>query len=567
MDGSGGAAFAADVAVREGVIVAVGEVEGAGEEEIDARGLIVTPGFIDVHTHMDGQVTWGHETRPVSDHGVTTLLMGNCGVGFAPCRPEERHLLLDLMEGVEDIPEPVMAVGIPWAWETYPEYLDFIASRTYDVDICSMVPHAAVRIYAMGSRGASREPARLSDAMAMAAIVKEGMEAGAFGISTTRSLNNRSKDGTLAPTITAREDELMAMACAMGEVGRGIIEVNDQWLDMDEHGRSAEFEMIKRIGKASGRPFTFAVLQQEEGHGGGWEQIFRLTDAANAEGVAMRPQICTRPIGIMAGLDVSLNPFMFCPTWQRELEHLPLEQKVARMGDPEVRAKLLSEEPETTNPLNLWLARTVERMSEMGDPPNYAPEPEDFLPARAAREGRSVLELAYDLMLKNDGRNLLYHPVVNYAKDNLDHIPVMIRNGHSVIGLGDGGAHVGVICDASLPTHLLTYWARDRSGEKLELPEAVRILTKDNADFVGLTDRGLVRAGFRADINIIDFERLHLHAPRAHYDLPAGSRRLLQKADGYVATIKSGVITYRDGEPTGKTPGRLLRSHEFAQAV
>jgi N-acyl-D-aspartate/D-glutamate deacylase len=491
--------------------------------------------------------------------------MGNCGVGFAPCRENERHLLLDLMEGVEDIPEPVMAAGIPWEWESYPEYLDFLAARSYDVDICSMLPHAAVRIFVMGARGSQREPAKLADTRAMAEIVKQGVEAGAFGISTTRSLNNRSKDGTLAPTITAREDELMAMACAMGEVDRGIIEINDQWLDMDEDGQSAEFEMIKRVARASGRPFTFAVLQQDEGHGGSWEQIMALADAANAKGIGMRAQICTRPIGIFAGLDVSLNPFMFCATWTKELEHLPLADRVTKMRDPEMRARLLAETPQATNPLNLWLSRTVERMVEFGDPPNYAPRPEDFLPARAAREGKTALELAYDIMLEDEGQRLLYHPVVNYAKNNMDHIPKMIRNPHSLIGLGDGGAHVAIICDASLPTHLLTYWARDRvEDDRLSVEEAVRILTHDNASFIGLADRGLIREGLRADINVIDHDGMHLHAPTVAYDLPANSRRLLQKADGYVATIKSGVVTISEGERTGARPGRLLRSGEYA---
>lgn len=557
VDGSGGQPYQGDIAIRGDRIMEIGEVRQSGAEEINAKGLLVTPGFIDVHTHFDGQATWSDELAPVSQHGVTTALMGNCGVGFAPCRPDERRMLLDLMEGVEDIPQAVMEEGIPWDWESFPQYLDALEQRQYDIDIGAQIAHAPVRIYAMGKRGQEREPANEQEIGRMAAIVKEAVIAGAFGFSTTRSLNNRSKDGSLSPTFGAREDELKAMACAMGELGRGLIEINDQWLDLTPEG-SPEFEMMKRVVKASGRPMSFAVAQ-EQSVPEKWRWILQQIEQANGEGVPMRAQVISRPIGVLVGLDLSFNPFMFCPSWT-PLERMSLEERVRAMRDPSLRAKLLAEEPVTTNPLNLWLACSVENMSELGDPPDYSPPASALLGERAKSAGKSARELAYELLLKHEGRNILYHPVVNYAHGNLDHVPTLLRHEHSVIGIGDGGAHVGIICDASIPTHLLTYWTRDRQGERLTVPEAIEILTQANARFLGLKDRGLLRPGLKADVNVIDYDRLHLHAPRPIYDLPSGARRLMQDTKGYVATIKSGEITYREGKSTGRKPGRLLRA-------
>lgn len=556
-DGSGRALYEGDVALCGDRIAALGSFAGSGVEEIDAKGMLVTPGFIDVHTHLDGQVTWAEDVSPASHHGVTTVLMGNCGVGFAPCRPADRKMMLELMEGVEDIPEAVMEEGIPWNWETFPEYLEALEQRRSDADFGAMIPHGPVRINVMGRRGYDREPATANDAAQMAALVKEAVAAGAFGFSTTRSLNNRYKDGSLAPTITAREDELRAMACAMGELGRGIIEINIQWMDLTPEG-SAEFDLLKRVVKASGRPTSFAVLQ-ENAIKDKWQWVLRLIEEANAEGIPIRAQILPRPIGILVGWELSLNPFMFCSTW-KSLENLPREAKLRSLRDPVVRARLLSEEPVTRNPLYLWLARTVENMVEFGDPPNYSPPASALLAERAKRERKTPLELAYDLMLDREGTNMLFHPVVNFSDHTLDHIPAMLRNEHAYIGLSDAGAHVGILCDASVPTHLLTYWTRDRQGERLAVPEAVRMLTSHNARFLGLSDRGRLEPGLKADINVIDYERLTLHAPHTVDDLPGGARRLLQRADGYAATVKSGEITYRNGCATGRKPGRLLRA-------
>jgi N-acyl-D-amino-acid deacylase len=560
VDGTGGQPFEGDVAIAGGKILAVGTVTGSGIEEIDAKGMLVTPGFVDVHTHFDGQITWSDELSPVSHHGVTSVLMGNCGVGFAPCRPEERQMLLELMEGVEDIPGIVMEEGIPWNWESFPDFLDALEQRPCDVDFGTLIAHAPVRINVMGRRGHLREPATARDVAQMSAIVKQAVAAGAFGFSTTRSLNNRSKDGSLAPTITASEDELMGMACAMGELGKGVIEMNDQWLDATPEG-SAEFDMMRRVVKASGRPLSFSLNQQ--GEPDKWKWILSFIEQANRDNIPIRAQVISRPIGVLVGLDLSLNPFMFCPSFA-PLEDLPLDEKVKALRDPSLKAKLLAEEPVTFNPFTLWVSRTVENMTEFGDPPDYAPPASAMLGERAKREGKTVLELAYDLMLEKDGHAILYHPVTNYMRRNLDHVLTLLRHENSVIGVGDGGAHVGMICDASIPTHLLTYWTRDRQGERLSVPEAIRTLTHDTSRLIGLLDRGLLKPGLKADINVIDYDRLHLHAPHPVYDLPAGARRLMQKADGYAATIVSGIVTYRGGTATGARPGRLLRGPRSA---
>ncbi len=566
VDGSGGAPREADVAVSNGRIAAVGEVAGRGAEEIDAKGLLVTPGFVDIHTHFDGQITWSDTLSPCSDHGVTSVLMGNCGVGFAPCRPDRRHMLLELMEGVEDIPGVVMQEGIPWNWESFPEYLDALEQRPCDVDFGAMVAHAPIRIHVMGRRGADREPATAKDVAEMARIVGESVAAGAFGFSTTRSLNNRSRDGSLAPTVTAGEDELRAMACAMGALGRGVMEMNDQFLDATANG-SAEFDMMHRIVKASGRPLSFSVNQQRAAPDK-WRHMLSFIEAANRDGAPIRAQVACRPVGVLLGLDLSLNPFVSCPSF-RPLADLPLAERVRALREPSLKARLLAEEPQDQNPFTLGLTHSVADMFELSGPPpdyapDYAPAAESSLGNRARRLGITPHELAYDLMLQQDGRAILYYPATNYANNNLDHVLVLLRHRHSVIGVGDGGAHLGMICDASQPTHLLTYWTRDRHGERMSVPEAIRALTHDSAEAIGLGDRGLLKPGFKADINIIDYDRLKLHAPQPVYDLPTGARRLLQKADGYVATIVSGAVTYRHGESTGERPGRLLRGPRAA---
>jgi N-acyl-D-amino-acid deacylase len=566
VDGSGGESFEGDVAVKDGKIAQVGKVSGSGTEEIAAKGSLVTPGFVDIHTHYDGQITWDSRMAPSSGHGVTTVVMGNCGVGFAPCRPDQHELLIRVMEGVEDIPGIVMAEGISWGWETFPQYLDVIERRHADVDFAAQVPHAPVRIYVMGQRGADREPALAEDIAKMAAIVTEGVEAGALGFSTSRSILHRLKDGRLAPTITVNEDELHGIAMGLKAAGKGVLQCIDDFNDaMATH--SASLAMWRRLCEDSGRPLSFNLAQNPFWERGMWRHILDFVTAANDDGLKMKAQVCNRPIGALFGLDCSTHPFVFSPSF-RAMAALSTAQKVAEMQKPEMRARLLAEKPDDPNVrLTEWV-RDFDHMYPLGDPPNYSPKPEDSVGAQARRAGISALEYVYDLLLERNGANILYFPITNFQYGNLDEVHGMITHPHSVQGIADGGAHLGMICDAGAPSHLLTHWTRDRSdGARLSVPWAIRELTRATAAVVGLDDRGLVKPGYKADLNVIDYDRLRLYPPHVQYDLPAGGRRLMQKVDGYVATIVSGAVTYREGQPTKALPGRLIRGTRPAPAA
>jgi N-acyl-D-aspartate/D-glutamate deacylase len=552
VDGTGAEPVSADVGVRDGRVAEVGRALGPGRDEIDAAGMLVTPGFVDVHTHYDGQVTWAPRVAPSSSHGVTTVVMGNCGVGFAPCRPEQRELLIRMMEGVEDIPEVVLTAGVAWEWETFPEYLDALERRRYDVDVCAQVPHSAVRVFAMGRRGADREPATAEDMHAMAAIVQDGIRAGALGFSTSRTLNHRFKDGRLAPSITAGEDELRTIALGMAELGQGVLQAVDSWGDVD-----SAFGMWMRVAVAAQRPVSFAVSQHRQ-YDPSWEPVLEKIREAAAAGMPVKGQFLCRPIGIMLGLDASYHPFSFSPSYAA-LERLPLADRVRRMRDPELRARLLAESPDNRNPQFLRVLRGVDDMFALGTPPNYAPRREDSFGERARRTGKPVLEIVYDELLQRDGHALLYAPANNFGGYTLDNVWRMLRHPDMIFGLGDGGAHSGIICDASAPTFMLTYWTRDRVGDRLTIPQAVRKLTSDTSAALGIADRGVVAPGYKADLNVIDYDALELRAPSMATDLPAGGRRMMQRADGYFATIVDGVATYRNGEWTGALPGRLVR--------
>lgn len=551
-DGSGAEPYPADVAIAGDRIVVVGTVTGAGREELDAAAALVTPGFVDVHTHYDGQVTWTSQLAPSSLHGVTTVVGGNCGVGFAPCRPQERELLIKVMEGVEDIPEPVLAQGVAWEWESFPEYLDALARRRYDVDFGTQVPHGPVRVYAMGRRGAEREPATPDDLALMARIVYDGLRAGALGFSTSRTMIHRLKDGQLAPTITAAEDELRAIARAMREADAGVLQGVDDWADND-----ASFALWQRVTEVAGRPFSFSLVQRMPDDDRWLEQLGKI-EQANASGLRVKGQVICRPIGLLFGLDLSFNPFCLCPSWAG-LDALPLHEKVRALRQPQVRARLLAETPDDRNPQLLWMLRNVASMYPFGEPPDYEPSAECAVAAQAKRLGKDPLEHAYDLLLEDDGRAMLYFPVSNFGNNTFDNVFTMLRHPDTILGIGDGGAHCGMISDASTTTFMLTYWTRDRKGPKLGIGEAVRKLSRETAVALGLHDRGLVAPGYKADLNVIDYDRLALHAPYPVRDLPAGGRRLMQHADGYVATVKSGVVTYREGSFTGALPGRLIR--------
>ena len=563
-DGEGGALFTADVAIKGGVIAEIGTVAGKGAEEIDARGKLVTPGFVDIHTHYDGQVTWDNHLSPSSGHGVTSLLMGNCGVGFAPCRPDQRETMIDVMEGVEDIPGIVMAEGLPWSWETFPEYMDTLETRRMDVDFGAQVPHIPIRVYVMGKRGVAREPAKPADIARMAELVKEGIEVGALGFTTSRSVGHRTASGDVVPSTTAAEDELLGIGLALKELGRGLIHAAT---DFDtSNGLSSEFMLLKRVAAATGRPFFFPLLEYPDAPDR-WRWLLQETQKANAEGISMYGQVVGRPVGVLYGLELSSNPFSGCPSY-KAIAHLPLAERVAEMRKPEVRARILSEEPYLEDERVLNMSRSITEMYPMGNPPNYSPDEKDRFDNKAKTLGLDdPFEVAYDALLEDDGHAIIYQPARNFTYYNLDVVREMLTSEGTVLGLGDGGAHLGRICDGSMQTFMLAYWTRDRKGEKLDLSWTIKKMTSEPADLIGWRDRGRIRRGYKADINVIDYDKLTLHPPHAVYDLPAGGCRLQQKADGYVATILSGVVTFRDGVPTGELPGRLVRGEQPAPAT
>ncbi|MES2712426.1 MAG: amidohydrolase family protein [Pseudomonadota bacterium] len=551
-DGNGGEPYEADVAIRDGRIVAVGHgLDARGAEEFDAKGLLVTPGFVDLHTHYDAQVTFAESIGSSSWNGVTTALIGNCGVGFAPCRPERREMLIRLMEGVEDLPEVVLTAGIPWNWESFPQFMDALAARRFDLDVAAQVPHSAVRVHVMGQRGAEREDATEADRTEMARLVGEGMRAGALGFATSRAIAHKTLAGEAIPTLGAAEAELAAIADAVRESGQGWLQVISDFDDPD-----AEFAMLQRVAKRSGRPMTFSLLQREsKPHL--WRELLAKVSEANAAGTPMLAQVMGRPVGLMFGFELSQHPFLHRPSF-KHIADLPFAARMEHLRDPAFRARILAEQ--TADPMLRARHENWSRIFKLGDPPEYEPHPDTSVGAEAARRGVDPAALCYEWMMEKDGQAILNRPILNYADGDLGAIGEMLRHPHTVTGLGDGGAHVGYICDASATTHLLTHWTRDRSrGERLPLGFVVKRLTRDNALAVGLTDRGLIAPGHKADINIIDHARLRLHVPEMLYDLPAGGKRLVQRADGYVATILSGTVTFREGVATGALPGRLVR--------
>lgn len=559
VDGRGGEPFEADVGLAGGRIAAVGPRLGAGTSEIEAKGHLVTPGFVDLHTHYDGQVTWDNRLVPSSAHGITTAIIGNCGVGFAPCRPDEHELLIKLMEGVEDIPNPVLAEGLPWTWESFPDYLDFLSHRRFDIDVGAYVPHAPLRVYVMGRRAIDLEPATTSDTDQMSALMCEAIRAGALGFATSRTLFHRSSDGKSIPTLKASEDELGALALALKECGTGILQIVS-----DIGDPSTFFAMLRRLAERSGRPISFSM-----GTGNAppyiWPDLLKWVAEANDAGLPMHPQVLPRAIGLLLGHDMTLNPFYMTNTY-RALAHLPLTERITELRRSAIRAAILAESngPDAKNALGA-MVREFNTMFLLGDPPNYEQPPEASVAAMAAASGISPQALAYDLMLQNDGHNMLYLAMANFAGGNLDSAFTMLKHRDVVPGLGDGGAHCGTICDGSYSTFMLTHFARDRKrGELMSIPYVIRALSRATAEVIGLFDRGLIAPGYKADINVIDFNHLRLRAPELSYDLPAGGRRLVQRAEGYTATIVNGVPVYLDGMATGALPGRLVRGGQAA---
>ncbi|NKB34369.1 MAG: amidohydrolase family protein [Pseudomonadales bacterium] len=559
VDGTGTKPFQADVAISDGVIVAVGNIDGDAENEIDASSLLVTPGFVDIHTHYDGQVTWSEELTPSSNHGVTTAVMGNCGVGFAPCRPDDKERLISLMEGVEDIPHPVLAEGLPWNWETFPEYLDSLSERRYDIDFAAQVPHGPLRVYVMGDRGANRETASQEDVDKMAALTTEAIEAGALGFSTSRTLNHQTAEGQPTPTLTAEIEEMVGIANGVGAAGAGVMQVVT-----DFKGSDSEFEILRQMVKQSERPLSVSVAQHHRVTDG-WRKILGTIEEANKEGIELKAQVCGRPVGVLFGLELTNNPFSAHPSYQA-IDHLPLEEKLEQLKSIEFKEQLLGEEPQVdTNPFMLQVHKRYQDMYVLADEPDYEPSPSESIAALSAKRNIHPLELCLEILTSGDGRNMIYYTFLNYGEGSLDPAKEMMEHPDTILGLGDGGAHCGSICDGSFTTHMLTHWVRDRTrGEKLSLPWVIKAHCQDTAHAVGLYDRGVIAPGYKADLNVIDLEKLKLHKPEVHFDLPAGGRRLMQFADGYVATIVSGQTIYQDGKATGARPGRLVRGEQPA---
>ncbi len=563
VDGSGAAARTADVAVDGDRVVAVGNDVGAGRREIDATGLLVTPGWVDIHTHYDGQVTWDTHLTPSGWNGVTTIVMGNCGVGFAPVKPGEQAFLIQLMEGVEDIPGTALSEGIDWSWESFPEYLDAVERMPRAIDVGAQVPHGAVRAYVMGERGAKNEKATSEDISQMAALVKEALQAGALGFTTSRTILHRAKDGEVVPGTNAEDEEVLGIGRMLGEVGHGVFEVAS---DLAPEGD--ELAWMSKLGKETGRPVAFACLQNP-GDPDQWRRLLAAVEKDAAEGGCLTPQVAQRPAGLLLGFESTVHPFSAHAGYQA-LAQLPRKERLAKLADPAVRAQILDNPPDYSSMPGpaMLIMQGFHMMYPLGDPPDYEPAPDKSVAAIAARECRKPLEVVYDIMIGNDGRGLVYLPLLGYANGSLDAIREMMMHPRSVFGLSDGGAHCGLIADASMPTYLLTHWVRDRSrGERIELEKIVAAQTRETARFYGMEDRGLLEPGMKADINVIDFDALHIHAPEMVYDLPAEGRRLIQKVDGYRYTICSGEVIYEDGVPTGALPGKLVRGPQAQPAA
>ncbi len=561
VDGTGAPARTADVAVDGGVVVEVGTVDGRGAREVDADGALVLPGFVDIHSHYDGQSTWDNHLAPSSWHGVTTAVMGNCGVGFAPVRPSDHDLLIELMEGVEDIPGVALHEGLSWEWRTFAEFLDAVDRLPHDIDIGAQLPHGALRVHVMGERGARREPATPDDISQMGAIAKAAVEAGALGFTTSRTLNHRTSKGEPTPTLTAEADELVGIANAIGEAGTGVLQLVSDFGDLE-----TEFAMMRRMVAESGRPLSFSLAQSPVAPDQWRTLLSRLTEA-NADGLDMTAQVGVRAVGILMGLRCTLNPFMANPVFA-EIAELPPDDRARAMGEPSFRDRLLAAATSDAvrGRLGGRLVGAFDKMFVLGDPPDYEPDASTSIAAVAARAGRTPEELVYEILAADGGRNLLYLPFLNYAAGNLDAVGEMLVHPHTVPGLSDGGAHVGTICDGSFPTSLLAMWGRDRARGRIDLPTIAARHCRDTARTVGLLDRGVLAPGFRGDLNVIDHEGLRLHRPEMHYDLPAGGKRLLQRVDGYLHTFVSGTETYADGEATGALPGRLVRGAQVAPA-
>jgi N-acyl-D-amino-acid deacylase len=554
VDGLGEAPYVGDVAVRDGVIAAVGSVNGdTAAREIDATGLLITPGFVDLHTHYDGQSIWSERLTPSSAHGVTTVVMGNCGVGFAPCRQEDHDVLVDVMAGVEDIPGVVMTDGLPWTWETFPEYLDALDTGKRDIDVAAYLPHSPLRVYVMGQRGADREPATAEDLARMRALAKEAIEAGALGFATSRFTIHKTESGSPIPSYDAAREEIEEIARGVVDGGGGLLQFVP---DIPAGGYQSVLQTVFDVAEEVGLPVTFTLVVANAGDPT-WPDAITMIEKSNAAGGDVSAQLLPRPIGLIMGLQLSANPFVLYPSYQ-EIAQLPLAERVAEMRKPEVRARILADKPGVGHPI-LIVTQMWDYIFPLDDNPNYEPDPADSIGARARARGVNPMEEAYDRLLDDDGRAMLLVATSNLENNSLDTVGELLHRDDVVLGLGDGGAHYGMICDASYSTYFLAHWARDRKSGRFTVPAAVRELTSVPARIAGLGDRGRIAVGYKADLNVIDHAALRVHKPVITHDLPAGGRRLDQTADGYVATIVSGEVIAENGVPTDARPGRLIR--------
>ncbi|MFV0257945.1 MAG: N-acyl-D-amino-acid deacylase family protein [Acidimicrobiales bacterium] len=569
IDGTGSPRRQADVAIRDGRIVAVGEdASGSARRTIDADGLLVTPGWVDIHTHYDGQATWDADLAPSSINGVTSMVMGNCGVGFAPARPEKHDWLISLLEGVEDIPGTALAEGMTWGWESFTEYLDVLAERRWTMDVGTQVPHAALRTYVMGDRGADRTArATPEEIEAMSHLAEAAVRAGSLGFTTSRTWAHRTSAGESIGTLEAAADEVLGIARALNRAGTGVVQlISDVYQSADDELVAREFELLGRIATEIGRPMSFTVQQNDETPYR-YRELLSAIDTWNAAGATARAQVGVRPIGVLIGLTATANPIGRCATYKR-YHDLPVAERADILADPQVKAQILAEHAEIRARDFLELiVRGYDRMFPLTDPPDYEPPAEHSIAGLASASGANPAEVLYDALLEDHGRRLLYVPLMNYAKGNLDDLREMIVSPNTLFGLSDAGAHCNAISDGSFPTTAITHWTRDRTrGERLDLEFVVHQQTQRTAAHVGWLDRGVIAPGYLADVNLIDYDRLLVHPPHLISDLPAGGTRLMQEAEGYVATIKNGTVVAADGELTGAYPGTLQRGPRPAPA-
>lgn len=552
VDGTGAAAYTGDLAIDGGTIVGVGGKAGPGRREIDANGLIVSPGWVDIHTHYDGQVAWDPYLSPSSWHGVTTVVFGNCGVGFAPVQPGQEDYLISLMDAVEDIPTETLKAGIDFGWESFGQYLDALSTMKRVIDVGTHVPHCAVRTYVMGERGAANEDATPTDIARMAGVVREGLTAGALGVSTSRTLVHRTRDKGYVPGTFAAVDEMLGIGRALGEVGHGVFEIIS-----DITGPDADLEWMARLTQETGRPISLAArIIRASGMRMG--QILDFIRVRNETGAQIVAQVAARPAASLLSLQSSLHPFSTHRSYRRLMAGLSFEERVARMRDPQVRAEILADSPAVKEDQTLRMVSDFQNQFPLGDPPDYEPTAETSILALAQRASKSPQEIAYDVLLERGGRGIIYNPLA-YKGFTFDGLRPQLTDPATVLSLSDGGAHCGVICDAGMPTYLLTHWVRDRKSGRMPLEVAVKRQTQDTARLYGLNDRGMLAPGMKADVNLIDLAGLRLYEPEMIFDLPANGRRFIQRVDGYRATVASGEVIFEDGKPTGAMPGKVIR--------